>query len=729
MTKTIKIIFSLIIIIFFSTIIVLSTTGIKTNKFNSFISQKIKQNNDKIEIELQSIYFKLDIKEVSLFLETESPKIYYKNNLVPSSKIRVYLDFLSIIKSEGKIKKVILNLNQFSVDQLKTISQTFKPSNFQSFIKNKLIKGKINSEVELYLDINNSLDNFIARGTVLDLNVEISKDLKFKETSFNFIADQTDLLLKNFSGKSELFSIEEGDLKADLSSEIKIETNFKTNINFNEKLKNLEKFFPYFNHLKNLSDIQAKLNNSLFLNFDKTYKLKDYDYKNNGKITNANFDLTKFNLDHLLKRNLKKLSIIDTDIKTNLNPKKNLLKLSGKYSLNDSKNLGFDISNIIEKDLVNLKFNADYDELFEVKIINYIKNKGDVAKINFDLVKNKNSIKVNQVNLSEGKNSLILKGAKFSNGKFKLFDELVVKTYEDNKKNNDFSIIFNKGIYIKGKKFDASNLPKLLKQQTGNNIFSEISSDIEIDLNSIIAPVSKKLKNFKLIGRIEKGLFVKITSKGDFGENNFLDITMQNDNNNKKYLEIYSDLTKPLLTEYNFFEGLTGGKLLFTSIIGEDSSSSKLKIENFKVIDAPGMVQLLSLADLGGLADLAEGEGISFDTLEINIEKNKNNLKINEILALGPSISVLMEGYQDQNVTSLRGTLVPAKTLNTIISKIPLIGDIIIPKEVGEGLFGISFKMKGPHGELKTIINPIRTITPRFIQKIIDKKKLPNNFN
>ena len=45
------------------------------------------------------------------------------------------------------------------------------------------------------------------------------------------------------------------------------------------------------------------------------------------------------------------------------------------------------------------------------------------------------------------------------------------------------------------------------------------------------------------------------------------------------------------------------------------------------------------------------------------MEKNKDTLKLNEILALGPSISVLMEGYQDQNVTSLRGTLVPAKTL------------------------------------------------------------------
>ena len=69
--------------------------------------------------------------------------------------------------------------------------------------------------------------------------------------------------------------------------------------------------------------------------------------------------------------------------------------------------------------------------------------------------------------------------------------------------------------------------------------------------------------------------------------------------------------------------------------IDGSKSNSKLKIENFKVVNAPGVVKL-SLADLGGLADLAEGEGLSLDLLEINMEKDKNILKLNEILALGP---------------------------------------------------------------------------------------------
>jgi hypothetical protein len=292
--------------------------------------------------------------------------------------------------------------------------------------------------------------------------------------------------------------------------------------------------------------------------------------------------------------------------------------------------------------------------------------------------------------------------------------------------NNEFTVQKQKIITIRGNKFDATNLVKFLNKQVDENKLQKINSNIEIDFKKIKAPTSEMLQNFRLLGEIQKGKFVKISSKGDFGENNYLDISMKKDKRtNKKYLEVYSDLTRPLLTEYSFFNGLSGGKLFFTSIIDGSKSNSKLKIEKFKVVNAPGMIKLLSLADLGGLADLAEGEGLSFDTLEIDMEKDKNFLKLNEILALGPSMSVLVDGYQENNLTSLRGTLVPAKTLNKLISKIPVIGQIVIPKEVGEGLFGISFKMKGPKGNIKTTINPIRTLTPRFIQKIVERNKVP----
>ena len=374
----------------------------------------------------------------------------------------------------------------------------------------------------------------------------------------------------------------------------------------------------------------------------------------------------------------------------------------------------------------NLKLDFAYKNGFEVDLINYKKTKDSVADISLALEKIKNNIQINQFNFEEGNNSIQINDLKFEGTNFISFKDIKVQT-----KDNDFMIKNEKKIIINGTKFDATNLAKFFSKTNNENKFKRLNSDIEIDFTRIKIPLSETLKDFKLIGKIEKGKFIKVISKGDFGDNNFLDISIKKDkNSNKKYLEIYSDLTKPLLTEYSFFKGLSGGKLLFTSIIDEQKSFSKLKIENFKIVNAPGVIKLLSLADLSGLADLAEGEGLSFDVLEIDMEKNKNFLKLNEILSLGPSISVLMEGYQDGNgLTSLRGTLVPAKTFNKIISKIPIIGDVVIPKEVGEGLFGISFKIKGTKGKMKTTINPIRTLTPRFIQKIIDKKRNLNNFN
>ena len=90
-----------------------------------------------------------------------------------------------------------------------------------------------------------------------------------------------------------------------------------------------------------------------------------------------------------------------------------------------------------------------------------------------------------------------------------------------------------------------------------------------------------------------------------------------------------------------------------------------------------------------------------------------------------------MEGYVENKtgLTSLRGTMVPAKEINKLISKIPLIGDILIGKEIGEGVFGVSFKMKGPPGKIKTTVNPIKTLTPRFITRALEKRKKENKNN
>ena len=718
-----KIIFNiilLVVILFLALIILLSTIGIETNKFNKLISKKVFLTTN-VDLNLETIKFKIDLKKLSLFIETQNPEITYKQITLPVQNIMVFLDFLPLINSELKLKKISLIFNELNITEINKMSAVIKPSNFKSLLVNKVKEGKVFSEIDIFLTEKGLIEDFIVKGSVKDLKVKFSDDLNFINANLSFIADKKDILIKNIFGELEKIIISDGDLKLNLDNGIKLNSNFNSKIKYNEGLfLKYSKFLNKFELSKNIKIFEASLSNNISIDLDDTYKVEDYNYSISGKIEKSTFKLLNSIKSNFITEDIKEIYLSDLQIKTVFKPKNINFSGEGKYSLDDLNFLKIKLENNFNKDLINLKLYFDYEKDIKLELINYSKSKGSIANLFIDLEKNKNNIKINSLNFEEGNNSIKFKDLEFENNKFLSFKNIEVATT-----NNEFFIQKDKKITIKGKKFDATNLSKYFIKKENKDNFSKLNSDVEIDFKNIKVPLSEKLKNFKLLGKIQNGQFVKISSKGDFEDNKFLDISMKKDENfNKKYLEIYSDLTKPLLTEYSFFNGLSGGKLFFTSIIEGSKSNSKLRIEKFKVVNAPGMIQLLSLADLRGLVDLAEGEGLSFDILEINMEKDKNNLKINEILALGPSISVLMEGYQDANgLISLRGTLVPAKTLNNIISKIPVIGNIVIPKEVGEGLFGISFKMKGPKGNIKTSINPIKTLTPRFIQKIIERNR------
>ena len=298
-------------------------------------------------------------------------------------------------------------------------------------------------------------------------------------------------------------------------------------------------------------------------------------------------------------------------------------------------------------------------------------------------------------------------------------------TFNKDTEKNNFKINFSNNISIFGERYDAKNLLKLLSSDNNSNFLKNFTNKIEINLKNLSTKSNIPLSNFNLIGSIQKGKFVKISAKSEFSKDEYLDISLKKDLNGRTIVEVYSDLPQALLADYKFFEGINGGKLLYNSTISDTSSISKLVIENFKVSKAPAFATLLTLADLGGFADLLSGKGMSFDILEINLQDNLETTTVDEILALGSSVSLQMDGYIEKKTSliSLKGTLVPAKTLNRLVSKIPLVGKILIGDKVGEGVFGVSFKVKGLPGKTKTTVNPVKTITPRFILRALEKRK------
>ena len=114
------------------------------------IAQKVNQTNI-VELKLKTIKFKLDLKELSLFLETFNPKINYKDIFIPIQNVKVYIDFIPLIKSDLRIKKTIVSLKELDIIQLNKLSAIIKPSNIKSILNNKIKKGKLISEIEIFL--------------------------------------------------------------------------------------------------------------------------------------------------------------------------------------------------------------------------------------------------------------------------------------------------------------------------------------------------------------------------------------------------------------------------------------------------------------------------------------------------------------------------------------------------------------------------------------------------
>ena len=725
-----KKIFNIIILIFFfvlsSLIFILSTSGYETHKFNEIISSKITKKNKYISLQFEKIKFKIDFKNISLFLETKNPKLNYQNVSIPIKNIKVYLDFISIIKSKPKIDKINIISKEINIDQLKKIIVKTKPSNFNSLVTNKVKNGRLVTDLEIYFNDNLNIDNFIARGQVIDTSVNLIEDLTLNKLSFDFFTDSTDTLIKNIQGETPGFLFKKGDLQIKKGNNINIKSDFITNINLNKN--NIKSYLTYLKKNKYINekiDLKTNLNHNIDITFDDTYKVINYIYNTNGKIDELIYQFSKPIKNNFFDARINNFTLKDSTFSSRYSSdKNNYIQTNGIYKINDYNFLKYNFKNNFLPGKSNVDINFEFDQKLNIDFINYSKDVGVIANIYSNFNIDKDLISFKKIKFQENRNLILVEKLKIDKKNLVSLDKVIVKTFNKGNLNNDFSIDFEKKIKIYGNKYDALNLGKIINKKSENNILKKINKEIEINLKNIETSLSKRIKNFNLIGTIKKGEFVKILSKGDFGDNKYLDISLKSDKKNKKkYLEIYSDLPQPLLSDYSFFKGVTDGTLTYSSIIEGNLSNSKLLIENFKIVNAPGVVKLLSLADFGGLADLAEGDGLSFKKLEIKMTNEKNFLKIDELYAVGPSISVLMDGYKEANgLTSLRGTLVPAKNLNILLSKIPVIGKIIIPKEIGEGLFGVSFKMKGPSGKIKTTINPIKTLTPRFITKALEKK-------
>ena len=296
---------------------------------------------------------------------------------------------------------------------------------------------------------------------------------------------------------------------------------------------------------------------------------------------------------------------------------------------------------------------------------------------------------------------------------------------------NQFSLKKNKRNYkIYGDSLDATTLiDGLLNDENENNdesfsLFNNLNSDFNIMIEKTFFDKDTYVNNLNGNIFFQNNKINTLNLNSTFPNKKKLTLTISTNKDNGKITTLFSGHPKSFVKRYKFIKGFQEGVLDFYSIKKDGISNSVLNIDNFKIQEVPVLAKLLTLASLQGIADLLTGEGIRFTNLEMKFSNEKKLMKIEEMYAIGPAISILMDGYIESNkLISLRGTLVPATTINRSIASIPLIGKILVGKKTGEGVFGVSFKIKGPPNNIKTSVNPLKTLTPRFITRTLEKIK------
>ncbi len=729
MVKRLIQIIIILALLFISFCLYLSFYGLNTNKFNDLISKKISEKNKNFTITFDKIKIFLNIGSFNLEIKTDKPSIIFQDKEIKIKSISTSLPIKSIIKKQNNINNIKIITDENKIKNIIEIARSLKNTP-ELFLLNKAVKsGIITSEIKFNFDENgNLLNDFILDGRIENLNLKLINNNTVDEIKFNFLIRDKKYLFYNSSLNYEGIKITSNEIRVVNSNNI---YSVEGDLSNNSSNINLNKLFKILNIDIKLKDKDLLISSTNDFSFDLNKKFKFSGVKVQSNIDFGNFEYSNVLFKRVFPGYRENIKFQDNKLKVIYNNENYQVSGNSKFNINeDIDNLKFDISKRDDKIFFNttstIKNNA-----INFKILNYTKKKNLNSTINLDgiIYKNK-SLLINEIKFAQKENYVNFKNISLNpNKKVKSIDEINISVQNNNENISKLKIKKNKNNYlIDSDVFDATSLVDeiLFSKKDGNflEIFDSLNSLIKINVKEIYISKNDYLENLITDIDIKLNKINNLMLSSKFPNNSELKLSITKNSNDEKITTLNTKNASPLVKKYKFIKGFEGGSLDFYSTSKNGYSKSNLNINDFKLKEVPALTKLLTLASLQGIADLLTGEGIRFNEFEMKFNNNNGLMTIEEIYSLGPSISILMDGYvQKDDLISLRGTLVPATTINKVIGSIPLLGDILVGKKTGEGVFGVSFKIKGYPKDLKTTVNPIKTLTPRFITRTLENLK------
>jgi hypothetical protein len=189
------------------------------------------------------------------------------------------------------------------------------------------------------------------------------------------------------------------------------------------------------------------------------------------------------------------------------------------------------------------------------------------------------------------------------------------------------------------------------------------------------------------------------------------------------YRELYLDAEDAgdALKTFGIAKTAAGGKIEMSG--RKESAEAPLKgtlsMGGFRVRDVGFLARLLSAASLTGIVQSLSGEGVVFDRFKANFSMQNGVVDVKDGNALTADLGFTFEGKidLDQRAIDMKGLVIPAYTVNSIIGKIPVLGDILTGGD-GGGLFAATFSMTGSLDDPSIGVNPLSVLTPGFLRHI-----------
>jgi hypothetical protein len=187
-------------------------------------------------------------------------------------------------------------------------------------------------------------------------------------------------------------------------------------------------------------------------------------------------------------------------------------------------------------------------------------------------------------------------------------------------------------------------------------------------------------------------------------------------------LVFHSDDLGAMLRLLDITGNVVGGQLRIDGHLLQNAGKRVLRAHidgtDYTVKNSSIAGRVLALPSLTGFASAISGSGLPFSTLRGDVVYSGSLLTISEMLASGESLGITATGWvdTDRDRLQLNGTVAPAYALNSLIGKVPIVGDLL--GGGSQGLFAANFRLRGATEDPDISVNPLSALAPGRLRQL-----------